>query len=47
MTQLQTQKNEFALITENMQEGFLVVDKRKLFSHTTGVSQPYLMWMNR
>ena len=26
MTQLQTQKNEFALITDNMPDGFLVVD---------------------
>ena len=28
MNQLQAQKNEFAMITENMQEGFLVVDKQ-------------------
>ena len=39
MTQLQTQKNEFALITENMQEGFLVVDKKEIvLSHNRSIS---------
>lgn len=40
MNQLQAQKNEFAMITENMQEGFLVVDKQAIvLSHNRSISK--------
>lgn len=40
MHRLQVQKHEFAMITENMQEGFLVVDKNAIvLSHNHSVSR--------
>ena len=40
MDRLQTQKSEFAMITENMQEGFLVVDKNAVvLSHNRGITR--------
>ncbi|HBJ10463.1 MAG TPA: histidine kinase, partial [Ruminococcaceae bacterium] len=40
MNKLQAQRNEFAMITGNMQEGFLVVDKQAIvLSHNRSISK--------
>ena len=40
MNKLQAQRNEFAMITDNMQEGFLVVDKQAIvLSHNRSISK--------
>lgn len=40
MQRLQTQKHEFQMITENMQEGFLVIDRQAIIlSHNQSVSR--------